>query len=225
MKLQWLITKKGLSSASFSDFSGTTEKDRVVYIWYYPRKSLKPKNHWDKLRPLKSKRLTTENLQLDSEVCSRTRKRPFIFDQIDNLFKLAQNFWKTFDIGEIFCTCVSSKIGILYLIRVMKHKLCLLKWGAASRWLFCTDSAWGSTETTTIGKMHPTLYNFWVHELLACELSLFQRDILDRIYRLQIKVSEYINLRFLDLWSFWPFVVKNDPKWPLEFIRSMNLLC
>ena len=32
------------------------------------------------------------------------------------------------------------------------------------------------------------------------ERSLFQRDILDRIYRLQIKVSELVKvLRFLDL--------------------------
>ena len=32
-----------------------------------------------------------------------------------------------------------------------------LKWGAPSRWSLGPISAWGSIETTTIGKMYPTL--------------------------------------------------------------------
>ena len=31
-----------------------------------------------------------------------------------------------------------------------------IKWGASSRWSFCPNSAWSSTETT-IGSTHPTL--------------------------------------------------------------------
>ena len=34
-----------------------------------------------------------------------------------------------------------------------------LKWGAPSQWSFGPDSTWGSKETMTIGKMHPTLLN------------------------------------------------------------------
>ena len=33
----------------------------------------------------------------------------------------------------------------------------LQKWGASSRWPFGLNSAWGSLETTIIGKTHPTL--------------------------------------------------------------------
>ena len=35
--------------------------------------------------------------------------------------------------------------------------LCNLKWGASSRWSFRPNSTWGSIETSTIRKTHPTL--------------------------------------------------------------------
>ena len=44
-----------------------------------------------------------------------------------------------------------------------------MKWGASSRWSFRPNSAWGSKETTTIGKTHPTLYYIYlIHILVFC---------------------------------------------------------
>ena len=40
-----------------------------------------------------------------------------------------------------------------------------IKWYASSRWSFDTISAWGSIDTTTIGKTHP-IYNFKDYKLL-----------------------------------------------------------
>ena len=48
---------------------------------------------------------------------------------------------------------------ILFLeLSTLRQYTFVLKWGASSRLSFDPNSAWGSIETTTIGKAHPTLH-------------------------------------------------------------------
>ena len=37
------------------------------------------------------------------------------------------------------------------------HNILVVKWDASSRWSFGPNFAWGSIETTAIGKSHPSL--------------------------------------------------------------------
>lgn len=37
----------------------------------------------------------------------------------------------------------------------------LIKWGVSSSWSFRPNNAWGSTQTITIGKTHPTLLSYY----------------------------------------------------------------
>ena len=48
-----------------------------------------------------------------------------------------------------FSNCYSRK-------KTFQHSY-IVKWGASSQWLFRPSSAWGSIETTTIAKTHPSL--------------------------------------------------------------------
>ena len=51
-----------------------------------------------------------------------------------------------------------------------------LKWDAFPRWSFSLSSAWGSIETTTIRKTHPTLALEMLARLLSLNDELKDRD-------------------------------------------------
>ena len=58
-------------------------------------------------------------------------------------------------LGQFIFNCKNGVIQKKKSKDLFKRKI---KWGASSRWSFHPISVWGSIETPTIGKKHPTLY-------------------------------------------------------------------
>ena len=65
------------------------------------------------------------------------------------------NWWQTKTLAR-FDTC-PSKLATCFPCWFCCQLLQHLKWGASSRWPFGLNPRWGSLETTTSGKTHPTL--------------------------------------------------------------------
>ena len=57
------------------------------------------------------------------------------------------------------CWIINCHSAYFLQIRLNLRPKQSVKWGASSRWSFRPNSAWSSTETTTIGKTHPTFYS------------------------------------------------------------------
>ena len=55
------------------------------------------------------------------------------------------------------CTNYWTLFNAFYFSATGKFYARMIKWGVSSRWSFHPISAWGSIETTTIGKTHPSL--------------------------------------------------------------------
>ena len=60
----------------------------------------------------------------------------------------------------------------------------IVKWGASFRWSFRPSSAWGSIETTTIGKTQPTLFREPrpYHEIFVQVATLLRFDWISFFY-------------------------------------------
>lgn len=83
--------------------------------------------------------------------------------------------------------------------------VCIIKWGPSSRWSIRPNSAWGSMERTTIGKMHHTLYclncgikTFWNDRLFMIIMVILIQRIMMNL--LLFKWSSFIWNSVLELW-------------------------
>ena len=80
-----------------------------------------------------------------------------------NQCSFSWNGMASFAIGKWVGQIVLCQICFCRLSRARFNQQNILKWGASTRWSFGPNFAWGSKETTTIGKTHPTLL-IWSYE-------------------------------------------------------------
>ena len=125
-----------------------------------------------------------------------------------------------FEFFVSFCTLGRPKVGQFYEFgqtqrhwptTVLKrpnyifgHFSIIIKWGASSWWWFGPNSAYGSIETMTIGKTHPTLLKSTIDGLFEFKLICFKIMKTDdfELHGIQMELYHYLMI----LCHYWPTV-------------------